>query len=508
MYGERTAKKSIGPLGPYRFSSGPSFGFLAPVGRFVKTAVESLDPRFIASEGGRSVQHVVGDATELGRSIITGEDTLSESPTARAYQAAGGGAPGVLAAALPYVNVGTAVLPTTKVLTPAGRAALGADAAERLAQKQILTTGVTPGVRPRVGIGSTVVETAPAPPPIPATGPVPKGMYSIQDASGNVRLYQIDDSGNISGMLRLQKEPLGFVVSDMSSNPGSPVAANLLAAAKIIGQQQFPETQFPLWPSKSLSQFSRPLVEKLQAAGLVDPNYVLPEVGRLNTIENPFGIGGSPPAFERPRLVPISKQEVSQTTRELIQKLAQAKREGRLSPDTLTRSSELKAELARKLAAEQDQMQGIIQASAQRQLDRRATQRAAFGVAPDQPLSPDQIAMRARSVMGPDDARLALTLLDSPPNEMVEELLSLSDLNELLITPIDDLTRTGTVDRAEVSLYLEDLVTSLQYRLMEVDPGVYNMADERFYDAVLDTVVDIWEDYGGTKGQQIIGAMS
>jgi hypothetical protein len=55
----------------------------------------------------------------------------------------------VLAAALPYVNVGTAVLPTTRVLTPAGRAAIGADAAERLAQKQILATVDRP---PMVGV--------------------------------------------------------------------------------------------------------------------------------------------------------------------------------------------------------------------------------------------------------------------------------------------------------------------------------------------------------------------
>ena len=126
MYRERIpiAPKSIGRQAPAIFSSSRNFGFLAPVGRFLKTAVESLDPRFIASEGGRSVQHVVGDAKELAKSVVTGEDTLSQSPTARAYQAAGGGAPGVLAAALPYVNVGTAVLPTTKVLTPTGRLAM------------------------------------------------------------------------------------------------------------------------------------------------------------------------------------------------------------------------------------------------------------------------------------------------------------------------------------------------------------------------------------------------
>lgn len=62
-------------------------------------------------QGGKSLQHVYGDAKELGRSIITGEDTLSQSPSARAYQAAGGGLTGTLAAAGPYLDVGSVVAP-------------------------------------------------------------------------------------------------------------------------------------------------------------------------------------------------------------------------------------------------------------------------------------------------------------------------------------------------------------------------------------------------------------
>ena len=111
---------------------------LGAVGRFMKTAVASLDPRFILSEGGRSVEHVVGDVTELGRSVVTGRDTLSQSPSARAYQAAGGGAPGVFAAAMPYVNVATALIPEARLLTPAGRVASGADALERGISNAIL----------------------------------------------------------------------------------------------------------------------------------------------------------------------------------------------------------------------------------------------------------------------------------------------------------------------------------------------------------------------------------
>lgn len=62
-------------------------------------------------QGGKSLQHVYGDAKELGRSIITGKDTLSQSPTAKTYQAAGGGLEGALMAAAPYLDVGSVVAP-------------------------------------------------------------------------------------------------------------------------------------------------------------------------------------------------------------------------------------------------------------------------------------------------------------------------------------------------------------------------------------------------------------
>lgn len=112
-------------------------GVLGTIANVGKQVISSLDPRFILSQGGKSVEHVAGDIYELGRSIITGEDTLSESPSARAYQQAGEGFSGVVAAALPYVNVATAVVPTTKLLTPAGRTAMAADAAERVGQRLI-----------------------------------------------------------------------------------------------------------------------------------------------------------------------------------------------------------------------------------------------------------------------------------------------------------------------------------------------------------------------------------
>jgi hypothetical protein len=78
--------------------------------------VPDVNPESVGSvnlfvQGGKSLQHVYGDAKELGRSIITGKDTLSQSPSARAYQAAGGGLTGTLAAAGPYLDVASVVAP-------------------------------------------------------------------------------------------------------------------------------------------------------------------------------------------------------------------------------------------------------------------------------------------------------------------------------------------------------------------------------------------------------------
>lgn len=114
-------------------------GPFGAVGRLARTAVESLDPRLILSEGGRSVQHAVGDVKELAKSVVTGEDTLSQSPTARTYQAAGGGAQGAFAAAMPYVNLASTaapfVAPARAAMLERTAARQTADATEQLARQ-------------------------------------------------------------------------------------------------------------------------------------------------------------------------------------------------------------------------------------------------------------------------------------------------------------------------------------------------------------------------------------
>lgn len=146
----RSDKYGFGAAEPLRGST--SSDPIGRLGSFLKTAVASLDPRFIAEQGGKSVEHVTGDIYQLGRSVVTGEDTLSESPSARAYQAAGEGITGAFAAAMPYVDVATAVYPFAKAATPAGALAIERAAGEAVASRNLaegIANATPSATRPR-----------------------------------------------------------------------------------------------------------------------------------------------------------------------------------------------------------------------------------------------------------------------------------------------------------------------------------------------------------------------
>lgn len=122
---KRTAKKPStwdNVLGGLKGAAGLTISPLATAADIVAKPFElipgvpDVNPEAVGSfnffvQGGKSLQHAYGDAKELARSIITGKDTLSQSPTAQAYQAAGGGLTGTLAAAGPYLDLASVVAP-------------------------------------------------------------------------------------------------------------------------------------------------------------------------------------------------------------------------------------------------------------------------------------------------------------------------------------------------------------------------------------------------------------
>jgi hypothetical protein len=121
------------------------------------------------------------------------------------------------------------------------------------------------------------------------------------------------------------------------------VTPQLIAAAaseirKIVGN-----VQYPLTPSASLSAYSRPFVERLQQAGLIDPDYQLPDSSYLNTVtkmSGPETFAGKNPLFSTV-IDPLSYQP---TYNQILQSLVESRRQAKLAGEygkLTTPSSEL-----------------------------------------------------------------------------------------------------------------------------------------------------------------------
>ena len=569
MYRERipTAPKSIGRLGPVQIGGGglslnpmpalrqavnwfrnqPGTNISTPIntGRGVSMGGQGGASQLVFDPAAQAVERAVGDIT-----AIPGIGQPSPSYTAEQIRQQGV-VPGVLGAAMDYSMFAPAVGAGVRAGRNAMRAAT-ADAAERLAQSMStremgMTTAVLPDrptvnvataapERPTIYMGNAVYD--PNPPGQPFTysdidnllnelnegrpqvttqmpGVVegvsqtnlPRGVYAVDSPRGDITLYQISSDGTVGGRLIMRRDVDGYSVVSMSAPPGSPAAANLLAGAKITADLNFPGVQYPLSPSHNLSQYSRPLVEKLQAAGLVDPEFVLPDPRLINTINAPFDLDLPIPIQDVPRLSGIDPRQLQQTTRELIKTLAEAKRQGRISPDTLTRTAELRAQLAAR-----QYEQALLQQRADEALAARTARREqlALGEIENQrptPMPRGELASRANAILGPDDGARVLELLDSPPNEMVEELFQVTDINEVLLDPLETFASSPAIDGVSARMRLDDIADSMADRLVRLNPGVYSREDDRFVEAVWNTIADLWYDYGGQLGNRVMDAM-
>jgi hypothetical protein len=109
---------ALSPLATVSDMAWKPFELIPGLPDFQPESVRSVN---LAVSGGNALKHVTGDAYQLGRSIFTGKDTLSESPSAKAYQAAGGGLLGTISAAGPYLELaGTAAPIAGSALRGAG----------------------------------------------------------------------------------------------------------------------------------------------------------------------------------------------------------------------------------------------------------------------------------------------------------------------------------------------------------------------------------------------------
>ena len=119
------------------------------------------------------------------------------------------------------------------------------------------------------------------------------------------------------------------IIDEMSSTNAMATPQLISAAAHII-RKTYGDIKFPIEPSSSLSAYSRPFVERLQQAGLIDSNYVLPNSNNLNEIDRynytPTDIA-SPNVKGEKIVSPLAYQP---TYNEVLKSLVESRRQAKL----------------------------------------------------------------------------------------------------------------------------------------------------------------------------------
>lgn len=141
-------------------------------------------------------------------------------------------------------------------------------------------------------------------------------------------------TGEFTGVIQLYYSAYDGTAKVVAMAATSPtVTPQLIAAAKMEIMKLGSTAQFPIDPSNSLSAYSRPFVERLQQAGLIDPSYELPEVNMLNPINKDVrpGTFASPFAGNQTVIDPLSYQP---TYNDILKALAESRRQAKLAGET------------------------------------------------------------------------------------------------------------------------------------------------------------------------------
>lgn len=164
-------------------------------------------------------------------------------------------------------------------------------------------------------------------------------MISIGDGRtapvGGTTLRTYDPStGQINGYAEIlfNRDSPAEVVSLFSNSPSA--ATQLVSSAQRISKDLLPDLQYPLIPSSDLSVHSYPFVQRLQQAGLIDPQFTLPEIDDLNLFSRAdMNMESFMPASTEIEKI-IEPSLYAQDYQELLRALASAQKNRQSRPPT------------------------------------------------------------------------------------------------------------------------------------------------------------------------------
>jgi hypothetical protein len=156
---------------------------------------------------------------------------------------------------------------------------------------------------------------------------------NINDAFGNIIIRSFDNkTGSYTGALVIDYDPLSKQATINGLSATNPmVTPQLIAAAASEIRKLVGNVKYPLTPDSSLSSTSRPFVERLQQAGLIDPNYKLPPIEDINTIAQtagPESFASEMPYTTSEIINPLSYQP---TYNDVLRALVESKRQAKLA---------------------------------------------------------------------------------------------------------------------------------------------------------------------------------
>jgi hypothetical protein len=107
-----------------------------------------------------------------------------------------------------------------------------------------------------------------------------------RDAGQEIIIRSFDQkTGKYTGALTISYDPFSKTATINGIGATNPmVTPQLISAGSSEIRKLVGDVKYPLRPDSNLSSTSRPFVERLQQAGLIDPAYKLPPIDELNTI--------------------------------------------------------------------------------------------------------------------------------------------------------------------------------------------------------------------------------
>ena len=139
-------------------------------------------------------------------------------------------------------------------------------------------------------------------------------------------------TGEYTGAITIYYDPISkqAIVNGLgATNPM--VTPQLIAAAAAEIRKLVGDVKYPLTPDSSLSTTSRPFVERLQQAGLVDPNYQLPAIDNINAVTKLSGPETFAPKIPYKTATVIDPLSYQPTYNDVLRALVESKRQAKLA---------------------------------------------------------------------------------------------------------------------------------------------------------------------------------